>query len=52
MTYHNIKLKKTGPHPVSKNTFLEKPEGKCETERHYDVLFAGCVSVIIGTVQI
>ena len=26
------KLKKTGLHPVSKNTFLEKPEGECQTE--------------------
>ena len=27
-----LKLKKTGPHSVSKNTFLEKPGGKCQTE--------------------
>ena len=26
------KLKKTGPHPVYKNIFLEKPEGECQIE--------------------
>ena len=24
--------KKTGPHSLSKNTFLEKPGGECQTE--------------------
>ena len=28
-----LKLKKRkGPYPLSKNTFLEKPEGECQTE--------------------
>ena len=26
------KLKKTGPHPVYKNIFLEKPEGESQIE--------------------
>ena len=34
VTYDNMKIKKkTGPHPLSiKETFLEKPDGECQTD--------------------
>ena len=32
MIISKLKKKETGPHPVSKNTFLEKPEGEYQTE--------------------